>query len=118
MSIWSSLKTYKSNWKESSSRAFSEEEIKAVKEVRVVESNYGRSVCFFIPQVGKKYIPVEETCPLEVGDTPNMEDLSIVSLTYVGASPEKMKATETIRIRYTPKEDKTSKSTFENPFGL
>ena len=53
-----SLTTYGESWKVVESRKFNDDEIQAVRSNTVVNSQYGKSVCFFMKRGGQTYIPI------------------------------------------------------------
>lgn len=55
-----SLQVYGENWQKVNERAFNAEEIAAVRSNSVVNSQYGKSVCFFLKGGGQSYIPVSK----------------------------------------------------------
>lgn len=112
-SIFDLVKLYASEWTEVNNRKFTNEECEAVKGATVVASQYGKSVCFMFIN-GKKYIPLEPTADVAIGDTLNMSDLKIVALKYTGTNTSQ-KVTNILRIRVDKQEKEV---TFDNPFGI
>lgn len=55
-----SLQVYGENWQKVNERAFNADEIAAVRSNSVVNSQYGKSVCFFLKGGGQSYIPVSK----------------------------------------------------------
>ena len=55
-----SLQVYGENWQKVNERAFNQDEINAVRSNSVVNSQYGKSVCFFLKGGGQSYIPVSK----------------------------------------------------------
>lgn len=82
--IFASLRTYAGKWTEKSRRAFSAEEVAAVSDAVVVNSNYGLSVCFFMKSGGKTYIPLSNTSSLGVGEVVDLNNASLVTLEKQG----------------------------------
>lgn len=56
--VFGGLQKYGENWTVVESRNFNEAEIAAVRSNSVVNSQYGKSVCFFMKGGGQTYIPV------------------------------------------------------------
>lgn len=113
-SIFDIVKLYASEWTEVNSRKFTPEECKAVQGCSVVSSQFGKSVCFLFSN-GKRYIPLEPTADVAIGDTLAISELEIVALTYSGTNVNQ-KVRDILRIRVSsPKE---AAATFDNPFGL
>lgn len=78
--IFSTKEVYGS-WKVASTRSFNAEEIAMVDGVVVVESDYGMSGEFHFKTGGKIYIPMSSNSPYQVGDTPDIKELKILTLT-------------------------------------
>lgn len=112
--IFDLVKLYASEWTEVNSRKFTPEECKAVQGCSVVASQYGKSVCFMFVN-GKRYIPLEPTADVAIGDTLAVDKLEIVALKYSGTNAAQ-KVTDILRIRVTKEEAPVA--TFDNPFGL
>lgn len=113
-SIFDAVKLYESEWTEVNSRKFTPEECKSVQGCSVVPSQYGKSVCFLFVN-GKRYIPLEPTATVAVGDTLAVDKLKIVALKYSGTNTQQ-KVTDILRIRI--EEEEPAVATFDNPFGL
>ena len=80
MNIFSGLQVYGGSWEVTDSRAFSPEEISAVKKAQVVASEYGNSVCFFMVSGGQTYIPLSNTSSLTVGDEIDLSAAKVLTL--------------------------------------
>lgn len=80
MNIFAGLRTYAGKWAEKSRRAFSVEEISAVRSAEVVPSQYGNSVCFFMKSGGQTYIPLANTSSVGVGESIDLSKASLVTL--------------------------------------
>lgn len=80
MNIFAGLQVYGGSWNVTGSRNFEAEEIAAVKEATVVNSEYGKSVCFFMKSGGTTYIPLSNQSGLSVGDTVDMAKAKILTL--------------------------------------
>lgn len=86
MNVFSSLRVYAGKWAVKASRAFSKEEIDAVDNASVVDSQYGMSVCFFMKGGGQTFIPLSNTSSLNVGDSVNLATAKLLTLGREGES--------------------------------
>lgn len=84
MSIFDSLFHYANNWEVTETRSFTEEEINAVDQALVVNSNYGLSVCFFMFGGGKTFIPLSRDSELTAGDRVNLKQAKLLTLSREG----------------------------------
>ncbi len=82
--IFASLRTYAGKWAEKSRRAFSAEEVTAVSNAVVVNSNYGLSVCFMMKSGGQTFIPLSTTSSKGVGETVDLNEATLVTLEKQG----------------------------------
>ena len=82
--IFASLRTYAGKWAEKSRRAFSAEEVDAVSNAVVVNSNYGLSVCFMMKSGGQTFIPLSNTSSKGVGETVDLNAATLVTLEKQG----------------------------------
>lgn len=82
MGILAGLKKYAEGYKPIKEEFFSDEEIAAIKEAKVVNSNYGLSVCLFLVGGGQSYIPVgRDALPYaEVGQIVDLRKAKVVDL--------------------------------------
>lgn len=62
------------------SRNFSQEEIDAVSDTKVVDSLYGHSVCFFMKSGAQTFIPLSTNSSLGVGDSVNLAQAKLLTL--------------------------------------
>ena len=92
MNIFSSLKTYASKWNVKSTRRFSDEEINEVSKAKVVASQYGNSVCFFMKGGDQTFIPLSNDSTLDVGDVVDLAKAHVVAMDRMlqDKSPEKV----------------------------
>lgn len=67
MNIFDGLAKYAAKFQVKSSRPFSEEELASVVSAKVVLSQYGKSVCFFMKSGCQQYIPLSNESVAEVG---------------------------------------------------
>lgn len=58
--VFGGLQVYGENWQKLGERNFNENEISAVRSNSVVNSQYGKSVCFFMRGGGQTYIPLSK----------------------------------------------------------
>ena len=84
MNIFLKLRPYAVKWKLSDSRKFSEEEIAAVERTEVVSSQYGNSVCFFMKEGGRTFIPLSNQSNLGVGESVDMHNAKLLTLSKQG----------------------------------
>ena len=86
MNLFDSLRTFAGKWSVKSSRAFNADEISAVSNATIVDSQYGKSVCFHMKAGGTKYIPLSTESNLSVGSTIDMDTAKVVTLSKDGES--------------------------------
>lgn len=84
MNIFSSLKKYAGKWEVANSRSFSKEEMDAIENTSVVDSQYGLSVCFFMKGGGTSFIPLSNTSSLSIGDTVDLANAKLLTLKRAG----------------------------------
>ena len=84
MNIFNALRVYAGKWNEKNSRDFTPEEVEAVQEAKVVESQYGYSVCFTMKSGGTTYIPLDQNSSASEGDIVNLSTAKLVTLSKVG----------------------------------
>ena len=84
MNIFSALRVYAGKWNEKAVRNFSSDEIAAVQEAIVVDSQYGQSVCFFMVSGGQTYIPLDQSSSRATGDTVDLSKAELVTLCKQG----------------------------------
>lgn len=83
--VFADLPSYGEKWNKVAERKFNEEEIKAVRNATVVNSNYGLSVCFAMLSGGQKFIPVSKMGNRpNVGDNVNLAEAKLVTLERSG----------------------------------
>ena len=82
--IFASLRTYAGKWSEKSRRAFSAEEVNAVSDAVVVNSNYGLSVCFMMKAGGQTFIPLSNNSTKGVGESVDLNAASLVTFEKQG----------------------------------
>lgn len=84
MNIFSALRVYAGKWSVKETKKFSQEEIDLVDRAEVVDSQYGQSVCFFMKSGGMTYIPLDQNSSKATGDTVDLSQASIVTLSKQG----------------------------------
>lgn len=84
MNIFRKVKMYATKWQETECRNFTDEEIAAVERAEVVASQYGNSVCFFMVGGGQCYIPLDRESTLGVGESVNLHDAKLKTLSKQG----------------------------------
>ena len=84
MNIFSALRIYAGKWSEKNVRAFAPEEVAAVEQAKVVESQYGLSVCFFMRGGGQSYIPLDQNSSLAIDDVIDLNKAQLVTLQRPG----------------------------------
>lgn len=84
MNIFNTLRVYAGKWSEKNVRAFTPEEIEAVAATKVVESQYGLSVCFTMTSGGNSYIPLDQSSTLTVNNTVDLIKAQLVTLQRQG----------------------------------
>ena len=84
MNIFGALKVYAGKWQVKETKSFSQEEIGLVDKAVVVDSQYGQSVCFFMKAGGQTYIPLDQNSSKATGDTVDLSQASIVTLSKQG----------------------------------
>ena len=85
MNIFASLKSYANSFKVvGEPRLFSQEELNLVSNAKVVLSQYGLSVCFFMKDGCQKYIPLSRDSVASEGDTVDLSKAKILKLKKEG----------------------------------
>ena len=84
MNIFSALRVYAGKWQMKETKKFSQEEIDLVDRAEVVDSQYGQSVCFFMKAGGMTYIPLDQNSSKATGDTVDLSQASLVTLSKQG----------------------------------
>lgn len=84
MNIFSALRVYAGKWNVKDTRAFTSEEIAAVDTAKVVDSQYGQSVCFIMKSGGQTFIPLDQNSSKATGDIVDLNAASLVTLEKQG----------------------------------
>ena len=85
-SIFEKLDVYASKWAKTSSRKFNSEELSVVSNAVVVDSDYGKSVCFFMKSGGRTYLPLSTESSLVAGEVVDLSTAKIITLSKSGES--------------------------------
>ena len=80
MNIFTGLQKYATKYQVKEARVFNAEELAEVVSAKVVASQYGMSVCFFMHDGCQKYIPVSRDSVCQVGDTVDIRKAKILIL--------------------------------------
>lgn len=83
--VFSNGPVYGEKWNEVSRRKFNEKEVSSVRSATVVDSKYGKSVCFFMASGGMQFIPLSnknENTP--IGTDVDVKSAEIVELSRSG----------------------------------
>ena len=84
MNIFSNLKVYATKWSVKSERVFTAEEIAAVQQAVVVQSEYGNSVMFTMTTGGQTYIPLSTDASVGVGEIIDLSKCKLITLEKSG----------------------------------
>lgn len=87
MSILDSVRMYNGSWEVSNVSNFNEEEKAQIKKAKIVDSQYGLSVCLFMKNGQKGFIPLSNTSSGDEGDVVDLETAKIVQLKREGDLP-------------------------------
>ena len=85
MNIFASLKSYANSFKKVGTRDFSAEEVNLVNNAKVVLSQYGMSVCFYMKDGCQKYIPLSRDSVASEGDAVDLTKAKILTLKKEGS---------------------------------
>ena len=80
MNIFAGLKKYAESYKVVDTRVFTADEIAAVKSAKVVSSEHGYSVCFYMVEGGQTYIPVSRDSVVAAGDAVDLTKVKLLTL--------------------------------------
>jgi len=86
MNIFAGLQKYATKFEVSNSRVFDAEELAQVNSAKVVASQYGLSVCFYMKEGCQKYIPLSRDSTASIGDEINLQTAKILTLVKDGES--------------------------------
>ena len=82
--IFDSLQTYGGSYSVDERREFTTAEKSMVSSAKVVLSQYGLSVCFFMMNGGQTYIPVSRDSSASEGDSVDLEKARLLTLSKDG----------------------------------
>ena len=85
MNIFATLKSYANQFKVANTRDFTQEELNLVNDAKVVLSQYGMSVCFFMKDGCQKYIPLSRDYVASEGDKIDLKKAKILTLVKEGS---------------------------------
>lgn len=86
MNIFAGLQKYATKFEVSNTRDFDPEELAQVNSAKVVASQYGLSVCFYMKEGCQKYIPLSRDSTASIGDEVNLQTAKILTLVKDGES--------------------------------
>lgn len=86
MNIFSKLTVYAGKWSVKESRNFTQEEIAAVSQAVVVNSQYGNSVQFTMIGGGLTFIPLSQDSDLGTGEIVDLTKAKLLTLEKSGES--------------------------------
>ena len=84
MGLFSNIKTYATGWAVKSTSKISPADIAAVDRAVVVDSQFGKSVCFYLKAGGQAYYPVALDSELSVGQTVDLNAVEVLTLEKSG----------------------------------
>lgn len=87
MNIFAGLQKYATKFEVKDNRVFNVEELAEVVSAKVVASQYGMSVCFFMVDGCQKYIPVSRDSVVSVGDVVDVNKARLLTLAKEGEEP-------------------------------
>lgn len=80
MNIFESLHRYATSYEVTNRRDFTPEELSQFTSAKVVSSQYGMSVCFYMVSGGQTYIPVSRDSVCHIGDTVDVAKAKLLTL--------------------------------------
>src|SRR5574343_1100808 len=87
MSLFSGIRTYNGAWSLKGSEKLGESDVKEIASAKVVESQFGKSVCFALVSGQSKYIGLSRDCEsIEVGTELDVNSIEIQTLGRLGDS--------------------------------
>lgn len=85
MNIFAGLQKYATKFQVKESRVFNAEELADVVSAKVVASQYGMSVCFYMHDGCQKYIPVSRDSVCQIGDVVDINKAKVLVLEKDGS---------------------------------
>lgn len=86
MNIFAGLQKYATKFQVKENRVFNAEELADVVSAKVVASQYGMSVCFYMHDGCQKYIPVSRDSVCQVGDVVDINKAKLLILEKEGSN--------------------------------
>ena len=80
MNIFASLQKYATRYEVKDTRSFNTEELAQISSAKVVASQYGMSVCFYMKAGGQTYVPISRDSICQVGDAVDVTKVKILTL--------------------------------------
>lgn len=87
MSILNSVRMYNGSWEVANVSSFSDEDKAQIKKARIVDSQFGLSVCLFMKNGQKGFIPLSNTSSGDEGDVVDLETAKVIQLKREGDAP-------------------------------
>ena len=84
MSLFQDIKTYATGWAVKATSKMSASDVSAVEKAVVVDSKFGKSVCFYLKAGGQAYYPVAQDSQLSVGQTVDLNAVEVLTLEKSG----------------------------------
>ena len=84
MGLFTNIKTYATGWALKATNKISPADIAAVDRAVVVDSKFGKSVCFFLKAGGQAFRPVAQDSQLSVGQTVDLNAVEVLTLEKSG----------------------------------
>lgn len=84
MNIFASLFRYATKFEVKGARTFNSEELAEIASAKVVQSQYGMSVCFYMTSGGQTYIPVSRDSAANIGDVVDPSKVKVLTLEREG----------------------------------
>lgn len=85
MNIFDSLQKYANRYEVRNTRPFNAEELAGIVSAKVVPSQYGLSVCFFMTSGCQQYIPLSKNSVAQVGDIVDVKAARVLTLDRDGS---------------------------------
>jgi hypothetical protein len=82
--VFKTLPEYAVKWEKTASRLFTAEEQACVSHAKVVPSQYGNSVCFFMKNGRQTFIPLSTESTKGVGDAVDIATAELITLSKPG----------------------------------
>ena len=80
MNIFAGLTKYAQKYDVTDSRLFNAEELSLIVSAKIVPSQYGLSVCFYMKSGCQQYIPLSRDSVATVGDTVDVKTCKVLTL--------------------------------------